>query len=97
MSPITAELKCPMEGEKLLMSQRQLQRLAVMGLVEAGKITLKEERKRWNSYRQTNGFGRGYKRKRERLVHGIREIRQPSDEGGDQSEGSTVIRRCTGV
>jgi hypothetical protein len=31
-----------MEGEKILMSQRQLQTLDVMGLVEAGKITLKE-------------------------------------------------------
>jgi hypothetical protein len=31
-----------MEGEKILMSQRQLQRWHVMGLVEGGKITLKE-------------------------------------------------------
>jgi len=31
-----------MEGEKILMSQRQVQKLEVMGLVEAGKITLKE-------------------------------------------------------
>ena len=29
-----------MEGEKIFMSQRQLQRFEVMGLVEAGKITL---------------------------------------------------------
>jgi hypothetical protein len=34
-----------MEGKKILMSQRRLQRLEVMGLVEAGKMTLKEGRK----------------------------------------------------
>jgi transposase len=43
-----------MEGEKILMSQRQLQRLEVMGLVEAGKITLKEGAEKIGmSYRQT--------------------------------------------
>jgi len=31
-----------MEGEKILMSQRQLQRWHVMGLMEGGKVTLKE-------------------------------------------------------
>lgn len=31
-----------MEGEKIVLSQRQLQRFQVMGLVEPGKITLKE-------------------------------------------------------
>ena len=43
-----------MEGEKILMSQKQLQRLEVMGLVEAGKITLKEGAEKIGmSYRQT--------------------------------------------
>jgi transposase len=43
-----------MEGEKIYMSQRQLQRLEVMGLVEAGKITLKEGAEKIGmSYRQT--------------------------------------------
>jgi len=36
----------PMEGEKILMSQRQLQRWHVMGLVEGGKITLGRQRRR---------------------------------------------------
>ncbi len=32
----------PMEGEKILMSQKQLQRFRVVGLVESGRITLEE-------------------------------------------------------
>jgi hypothetical protein len=31
-----------MEGDKILVSERQLQRFEVMGWVEGGKITLKE-------------------------------------------------------
>jgi len=37
MSPITAELNCPsMEGEKILLSQRQLQRWHLMKMPEVG-------------------------------------------------------------
>lgn len=43
----------PMKEEKILMSQRQLQRWQVMGLVEGGKITLKEAKEKIGlSYRQ---------------------------------------------
>ena len=43
-----------MEGEKIFMSRRQLQRFQVMSLVEAGKMTLKEAaEKDRKSYRQT--------------------------------------------
>jgi predicted DNA-binding protein (UPF0251 family) len=31
-----------MKGEKILMSQKQLQRFRVVGLVESGRITLEE-------------------------------------------------------
>jgi transposase len=42
-----------MDRDKIVMSQRQLQRWHVMGLVEAGKITLKEAREKIGvSYRQ---------------------------------------------
>ncbi len=58
-----------MEGEKIFMSQRQLQRLVVMGLVEAGKITLKEGAEKIGmSYRQTKRIG---KRVREKGVKGL--------------------------
>jgi transposase len=58
-----------MEGEKILMSQRQLQRLEVMGLVEAGKITLKEGAEKIGmSYRQTK---RIRKRVQEKGVAGL--------------------------
>jgi hypothetical protein len=43
MSPITAELNCPpLEGEKILLSQRQLQRWHLMKMPEVGKIALRE-------------------------------------------------------
>ena len=35
-----------MEGEKMFRSQRQLQRLEVMGLIEVGKMKLKEAAER---------------------------------------------------
>ena len=48
-----------MEGEKILMSQRQLQRWHVMGLVEGGKITLGEAGKKIGvSYRQAKRIKR---------------------------------------
>jgi transposase len=61
-----------MEGEKILMSQRQLQRLAVMGLVEAGKITLKEGAEKIGmSYRQTKRIRKKVQEKGARgLIHG---------------------------
>jgi hypothetical protein len=67
-----------MEGEKILMSQRQLQRLEVMGLVEAAKITLKEGRKRLECLTgRPYGFERGFKRKEGKgSSTGIREIRR---------------------
>ncbi len=58
-----------MEGEKIFMSQRQLQRLVVMGLVEAGKITLKEAaQKIGRSYRQAK---RIWKRVKEEGAKGV--------------------------
>ena len=43
-----------MEGEKIIMSQKQLQRLQVMSLVEAGKMGLKEAAEKIGmSYQQT--------------------------------------------
>jgi transposase len=58
-----------MEGEKILMSQRQLQRYQVMGLVEAGKITLKEAADKIGlSYRQAK---RIRKEVRERGARGV--------------------------
>jgi transposase len=61
-----------MEGEKILMSQRQLQRLAVMGLVEAGKITLKEGAEKIGmSYRQTKRIRKRVQEQGARgLIHG---------------------------
>src|SRR5512143_2005592 len=61
-----------MEGEKILMSQRQLQRLAVMGLVEAGKITLKEGAEKIGmSYRQAKRIRKKVREKGARgLIHG---------------------------
>jgi hypothetical protein len=47
----------PREGEKLLVTQRQLHKWRIMGLVEVGKITLKEAAEEIGvSYRQGNGF-----------------------------------------
>jgi len=36
------KVKYPHERDQILMGQKQLQRFGVMGLVEAGRITLKE-------------------------------------------------------
>ncbi len=58
-----------MEGEKIFMSQRQLQRFKVMSLVGAGKITLKEAAEKIaRSYRQTK---RMRKRVQEKGVKGL--------------------------
>jgi transposase len=61
-----------MEGEKVIMSQRQLQRLEVMGLVKVGKITLKEAAEKIGvSYRQAKRIRQAAKRKGIKgLVHG---------------------------
>ena len=61
-----------MEGEKILMSQRQLQRLEVMGLVEAGKITLKEGAEKIGMfYRQTKRIRKRVQEKGGKgLIHG---------------------------
>ena len=61
-----------MEGEKILMSQRQLQRLEVMGLVEAGKITLKEGAEEIGmSYPQTKRIRKRVQEKGgQGLIHG---------------------------
>jgi predicted DNA-binding protein (UPF0251 family) len=61
-----------MEGEKILMSQRQLQKLEVMGLVEAGKITLKEGAEKIGmSCRQTKWIRKRVQEKRRiGLIHG---------------------------
>jgi transposase len=63
-----------MEGEKILMSQRQLQRWHVVGLVEAGNITSKEARERIGvSHEQATRIGRATREKGMRgLVHGNR-------------------------
>jgi transposase len=61
-----------MEGEKILMSQRQLQRWHVMGLVEVGKITLKEAGEKIGvSYRQAKRIRKGVRKKGAKgLIHG---------------------------
>ena len=61
-----------MEGEKIFMSQKQLQRAEVMGLVEAGKITLKEGAEKIGmSYRQTKRIRKRVQEKgRKGLIHG---------------------------
>jgi transposase len=61
-----------MEGEKVFMSQRQLQRLEVMSLVEAGKITLKEGAEKIGmSYRQTKRIRKRVQEKGAKgLIHG---------------------------
>jgi len=61
-----------MEGEKILMSQRQGQRLQVIGLVEGGKITLKEAAKIIGvSYRQAKRIRRALRVKGVKgIVHG---------------------------
>lgn len=58
-----------MKGEKMELSQRQLQRIQVLGLVEAGKITLKAAAEKMAlSYRQTK---RIWKRVKEEGVKGL--------------------------
>jgi transposase len=61
-----------MEGEKLFMSERQLQKWRVMGLVEVGKITLKEAGEKIGvSYRQAKRLWRAVKaRGAKGLLHG---------------------------
>ncbi len=61
-----------MEGEKILMSQRQLQRWHVMGLVEGGKITLGEAGKKIGvSYRQAKRIRRALRIKGVKgIIHG---------------------------
>jgi len=61
-----------MEGEKILMSQGQLQRWHVMGLVEVGKITLKEAGEKIGvSYRQAKRIRRAVRQKGAKgLIHG---------------------------
>jgi predicted DNA-binding protein (UPF0251 family) len=61
-----------MEGEKIYMSQRQLQRLEVMSLVEAGKITLQEGAEKIGmSYRQTKRIRKRVQEKGGKgLLHG---------------------------
>lgn len=61
-----------MEREKIFMSQRQLQRLEVMGLVEAGKITLKEGAEMIGmSYRQAKRIRKRVQDKGAKgLIHG---------------------------
>jgi hypothetical protein len=52
------------EGDKSLMSQRQLQRWHLMGLVEGGKITLKEASDKIGvSYRQPERTWKAVKNK----------------------------------
>jgi transposase len=58
-----------MEGEKVLMSQRQLHRFRVVGFVESGRITLKEAAEKMGvSYRQAKRIG---KRVREKGAQGL--------------------------
>ena len=61
-----------MEGEKLLLSQSQLQRWHLMKMVEVGKITLKEAGEKIGvSYRQVKRIRRPLKEKGIRgLIHG---------------------------
>jgi transposase len=61
-----------MIGEKILMSQRQLQRWKVMGLVEGGKITLKEATEKMGvSYRQAKRIRRALRVKGVKgIIHG---------------------------
>ena len=53
-----------MKGEKIILSQRQLMRWEVMGLVKVGKITLKEAAEKIGvSYRQAKRTKRKVKEK----------------------------------
>lgn len=62
----------PMKGEKILMSQRQLARWQIMGLVEGGKITLKEAAEKIGvSYRQAKRIRRALRVKGVKgVIHG---------------------------
>lgn len=64
-----------MKGEKILMSERQLQRVHVIGLVEGGKITLKEAAKVIGvSYRQAKRIRRALRVKGAKgIIHGNKE------------------------
>jgi transposase len=58
-----------MKGDKITLSQRQLQRFRVMSLVGAGKITLKEAAEKiGRSYRQAKQI---WKRAKEQGVKGV--------------------------
>ena len=61
-----------MEGEKLLVTQRQLHKWRIMGLVEVGKITLKEAGEKIGvSYRQAKRLWRAVKERGAKgLIHG---------------------------
>jgi len=61
-----------MEGDKITLSQKQLQRLRVMSLVEAGKITLKEAAEKiGRSYRQAKRIWRRVKEEGGKgVIHG---------------------------
>ena len=61
-----------MEGEKLLVTQRQLHKWRIMGLVEVGKITLKEASEKIGvSYRQAKRLWRAVKERGAKgLIHG---------------------------
>lgn len=61
-----------MKGEKITLSQRQLQKVRVMSLVEAGKITLKEAAEKiGRSYRQAKRIWRRVKEKGIKgVIHG---------------------------
>ncbi len=62
----------PMKGEKITLSQRQLQRYRVMSLVEAGKVRLKEAAEKiGRSYRQTKRIRRRFQEQGVKgLMHG---------------------------
>ena len=74
-----------MKGEKIEVSQRQLQRFQVMGLVEVGRIKLKEAAEKIGmSYRQTKRIWKGFKGKGIKgLIHGNKgkRSRRRTDEG----------------
>jgi transposase len=81
-----------MKGDKITLSQRQLQRFRVMSLVEAGKITLKEAAEKiGRSYRQAK---RIWKRVREEgakgVIHG--NTGKPSNHGTPEGLQEKVLQ-----
>lgn len=64
-----------MEDEKIIMSQRQLQKFRLLQLVMVGKITLKEAAEKMGvSYRQTQRIKKAFKERGVRgLIHGNRD------------------------